>query len=114
MVKRGEIWLTSLDPTKGHESRKTRPAVILQNNIGNRYSLLTIVAPLTSKNVDSGYAFQVKLDSDETELDRTSKVMLDQLRAVDKVRLMRKVGVVQDSAMRRVDEALRVVLALDG
>lgn len=113
MVKRGEIWLTMLDPTEGRELRKTRPALILQNNIGNRYSPLTIIAPLTSKNVDSNYAFQVKLDLHETKLDRVSKVMLDQLRSVDKIRLVKKIGFVELLAMRRVDSALRIVLGLD-
>ena len=54
-VKRGEIWLVNLDPTIGHEIKKSRPAVIIQNDIGNKYSPITIIAPITSQNTEKIY-----------------------------------------------------------
>ena len=60
-VKRGDIWLVNLDPTIGHEIKKSRPAVILQNDLGNKYSPITIIAPITSQNTEKAYPIEVLL-----------------------------------------------------
>lgn len=111
-VRRGDIWLVNLDPTIGHEIRKTRPAIIVQNDIGNEYSPTTIVAPLTTKGLEKTYPIQVTLDEKNSNLKRPAKALLDQVRAIDKRRLIKKQGSVSKTAMSKVDEALRISLGL--
>ena len=60
-VKRGDIWRVSLDPTLGHEIKKSRPAVIIQNDVGNEYSPITIIAPITSQGIERIYPIDVFL-----------------------------------------------------
>ena len=107
-VKRGDVWLVNLDPTIGHEIRKTRPAVVVQNDIGNEYSSTTIIAPITSQNTEKIYPMEVLLESKES----MSKVLLNQIRAVDKQRLLKHIGSVDSETMHRVNEALMVSLGL--
>src|SRR3990167_1804393 len=91
-IKRGEIWLVNLDPTLGHEIKKSRPALIIQNDIGNKYSPITIIAPITSQDIEKIYPIEVLLLKKSSGLDKDSKVLLNQIRAVDKRRLMKKLG----------------------
>jgi mRNA interferase MazF len=84
-VKRGEIYLVSFDPTVGHEIQKTRPALIIQNDIGNRYSPLTIVAAITSKISPLPYPVEAVIEPSRTNgLDVRSAIRLDQIRTVDR------------------------------
>ncbi len=110
-VKRGEIWLVNLDPTVGHEIRKSRPAVIIQNDIGNKYSPITIIAPLTSQRTDTVFPFEVLLTREEG-LDKPSKALLNQIRAIDKSRLVKRLGKVNDDALEKVNEAIKISLGL--
>src|SRR3989344_8540671 len=89
-LKRRDIWLVNLDPTVGHEIKKSRPAVIIQNDLGNKYSPITIIAPLTSQNIDRIYPIEILIKSNLTRLDKDSKILLNQIRAVDKRRLIRR------------------------
>lgn len=111
-VKRGEIWLVNLDPTVGHEMRKIRPAVIIQNNIGNKYSPLTIVAPLTSQGTEKIYPVEVLLTSENADVDKDSKVLLSQIRTIDKIRLVRKLGSVNLEVIENLNQALKISLGL--
>ncbi|MBI2147892.1 type II toxin-antitoxin system PemK/MazF family toxin [Candidatus Woesearchaeota archaeon] len=111
-VKRGEIWLVNLDPTVGHEIKKTRPALVIQNDIGNAHSSLTIVAPLTSQHVDKTYPTEAFLSAIDSKLGKDSKILLNQLRSVDKRRLLRKIGTISARIQENVDEALKVSLGL--
>lgn len=111
-VKRGDVWIVNLDPTIGHEIKKSRPAVIIQNDIGNKYSPITIIAPLTSQNLEKVYPIEVLLTSENSELEQESKVLLNQIRAVDKVRLVKKIGKVNEEIMAQVDTALKISLGL--
>ena len=111
-VKRGEIWLVNLDPTIGHEIKKSRPAVVIQNDIGNKFSPITIIAPLTSQKVELLHPFEALVDSKTSGLDKESKALLTQIRAIDKQRLVRKVGKVDDETANRIDEAIRISLGL--
>ncbi len=111
--RRGEIYLVSFDPTVGHEMRKTRPALIIQNDIGNRYSPLTIVAAITSKISSIPYPIEVIVrPSKANGLETTSAIRLDQIRTVDKQRLIRRLGIVEPSIIEKVDEAVRISLGL--
>lgn len=110
--RRGEIYWVSLDPAIGSEIRKTRPALIISNDIGNQYSARVIVAPLTSHGTDKTYPFEVLVASGEAGLGQTSKVLLDQIRSVDKSRLSRRVGDLSPERMAEVDRAIRLSLAV--
>ena len=111
-VKRGDIWLVNLDPTVGHEIKKSRPAVIIQNDLGNKYSPITIIAPLTSQNIDSIYPIEVLIKKEILKLDKDSKVLLNQIRAVDKKRLIKKLSNLDSETMIRIDEAIKISLGL--
>src|SRR5271157_4540810 len=107
--RRGEIYLCSFDPTVGHEIKKTRPALVIQNDIGNRYSPLTIVAAITSSV--SPVPYPVEVVSDPTArngLEVRSSIRLDQIRTVDRQRLVRRLGAVDPATMAKVDEAIRI------
>src|SRR5271169_758837 len=94
-VNRGEIYLVSFDPTVGHEIKKTRPALIIQNDIGNRYSLLTIVAAITSRISPFAYPVEVLIDASRSNgLDVRSSIRLDQVRTVDRQRLIKRLGAI--------------------
>ena len=110
-LKRGDIWLVGFDPTVGHEIKKTRPALIVQNDQGNMYSSTTIVAPLTSQNLSTIYPVEVKI-SKVKGLNRDAKIMMDQIRTVDKMRLRKYLGRLQHDQMMKVNEALAYSLGL--
>ena len=111
-VKRGDIWLVNLDPTVGHEIRKSRPAVIIQNDLGNKYSPITIVAPITSQNIERTYPIEVVLDKKSSGLEKISKVLLNQIRAIDKRRLIKKLGKIDYETMMNVDYSIKISLGL--
>ena len=93
--KKGEIYLVNFDPTIGHEAKKKRLALILSNNIHNQYSPLVTVAPLSS-NTNKVYPFEVYSAKKSTGLKENSKIMIIQLRSVDKKRLINKIGDIED------------------
>lgn len=112
-IKRGEVWLVNLDPAVGHEIKKARPAVIIQNDIGNTYSEVTIVAPLTSQYLERVYPIEVLLTKENSGIKKDSKVLLNQIRAIDKQRLIKRVGKVNDETIEKIDEAIKISLGLD-
>lgn len=105
--KRGEVYWVNLDPTLGSEVKKTRPAVIISNDGQNRVGKKVIVAPMTSilKKI---YPFEVKVILGDKE----SKVMIDQIRAIDCQRIGRKLGNLSFNEMKELDTILKLVLAL--
>jgi len=109
---RGEVYFVAFDPTLGAEIRKTRPALILQNDIANRSSPITIVAAITSKFDEGLYPTEVLVRAPEGGLDADSVVLLNQIRSVDRRRLMRRVGRLMPETMRLVDRALVLSLGL--
>ena len=111
-VKRGDIWLVNLDPAIGHEIKKSRPAVIIQNDLGNKYSPITIVAPITSQNLEKIYPIEVSLVKRGTGLEKDSKVLLNQIRAIDKKRLIKKLGNVDYETMVKIDYSIKISLGL--
>ncbi len=111
-VKRGEIWLVNLDTTIGHEIKKSRPGVIIQNDIGNKYSTITIIAPITSQNIENIYPIEVLLKKENSGLEKESKVLLNQIRAIDKVRLIKKLGILNNEIMIKIDDAIKISLDL--
>ncbi len=110
--RRGEIHLVSFDPTVGAEIRKTRPALVVQNDIANRHSPITIVAAVTSHVDDRPYPTEVLLRAPEAGLSVDSVVLLNQIRSIDRRRLAKRLGTVDPRTMARVDRALRLSLGL--
>lgn len=111
MVKRGEIWKVNLDPTIGHEIKKSRPGVVIQNDLGNKYSPITIIAPITSQNVEKVYPIEVSL-SKKSGVEKKSKVLLNQIRAIDKRRLVKTLGKVDEETLDNINEAIQISLGL--
>ncbi|MEK6932795.1 MAG: type II toxin-antitoxin system PemK/MazF family toxin [Nanoarchaeota archaeon] len=111
-VKRGEIWLVNLDPTVGHEIRKSRPALIIQNDIGNKHSQITIIAPITSQSLEKIYPIEVLLPKKYSGLDKDSKVLFNQIRAIDKERLIKRLGKINQEIIEKVDESIKISLGL--
>lgn len=107
--RRGEIWLVDFEPTKGAEIKKVRPALIIQNDIANRYSPITIVAGITSKfTAQQLYPTEVLLKAPEGGLSVDSVVLLNQIRSIDKERLIRRVGKIKPHSMQAVELAIRI------
>jgi len=112
-ITRGEIYLVSFDPTVGHEIKKTRPALVIQNDIGNRYSPLTIVAAITSKVSPVPYPVEVVIEPTSANgLGVRSAIRLDQIRTVDRQRLIKRLGHIDRGTMTKVDEATKISLGL--
>jgi len=112
-LKRGEIVLVDLNPAKGAEKKKTRPCLIIQNDTGNIFSPLTIIAVITSqKKIDKKYPTDVWVDKGEGGLDSPSIIQCDQIRTIDKNRIIKKFGCLNVSIMKKVDKALKISLDL--
>jgi mRNA interferase MazF len=106
-IRRGDIFLVSFDPTLGAEAKKTRPAVIVSNDINNDHSPIVSISPITS-NVVKVYSFEVEIPSGVGGLRTRSKVMVNQTRAVDKVRLMKRVGHLPEQIVTEINRALKL------
>jgi len=113
VVRRGELYLVAFDPTVGHEIQKTRPALIIQNDVGNQYSPLTIVAAVTSKVPVMSFPVEVVVEpAKAVGLKIRSAIRLDQIRTIDRQRLIKRLGSVDPTTMREVDEAIKISLGL--
>jgi mRNA interferase MazF len=111
--KRGEIYITSLDPTVGHEIQKTRPSLVIQNNTSNRLTQTTIVAPITSTVRFPLNPVHALLAADAaTGLAVPSVALLNQIRTVDRRRLIKRLGMVDGKTLKQIDEALMISLDL--
>jgi mRNA interferase MazF len=109
---RGEIYYADLDPVFGHEQGGRRPALVIQNEVGNRFSPTVIVAAISSSLRKQSYPTEVRVPAGTANLSQDSAIRLDQLRTIDKRRLERLVGQLDEVTMRRVDKALSVSLGL--
>lgn len=111
--KRGDVVLVNFDPTIGSEIKKTRPAVVLQNDIGNVHSSVTIVAAVTSHTKgDKLYPTEVFVSAGEGGLEKDSAILLNQIRTIDKQRLIKKIGTVRRTTMDDVTRALEISLGI--
>ena len=112
--RRGDVYLVSLDPAIGAEIQKTRPAVVIQNDNANRASPITIVAAVTSHTEPRRvYVTNVPVAKGEGGLTSPSLVLANQLRSVDRRRLIRRLGALKPATMTRVDQALTISLGLE-
>lgn len=112
VVKRGEIFYADLSPVIGSEQGGIRPVIIIQNDIGNRYSPTVIVAAITSQINKAKLPIHVEISSEAYGLNRDSVVLLEQIRTLDKRRLKEKIGHMTADDMKKVDKALAVSLNL--
>lgn len=111
-VRRGEVYLVNFDPTVGSEIKKIRPAVIIQNDTANTHSPITIVAAITSKFDDELYPTEVLVLSGEAGLTKDSVIVFDQIRTIDKRRIVKRLGIVSEITLKRADTALKISVGL--
>ena len=113
MIKRGEIYYADLSPVVGSEQGGVRPVLIVQNDVGNKYSPTVIAAAITSKLNKAKLPTHVEL-SESSGLERQSVLLLEQLRTIDKARLLGRIGEVNPDTMRKVNNALMISLGFFG
>jgi mRNA interferase MazF len=106
-IRRGDVFLVNFDPSLGAEATKVRPAVVVSNDINNAHSPIVSIAPVTS-NVSRVYSFEVEVPAQTAGSHLKSKVMPNQIRTVDKVRLLKKIGRLPPGIMEKVDIALKL------
>ena len=108
--RRGEVWLASLDPSIGHEIQKTRPVVIVSAELYNQHNWVILVVPITS-HVDAEYD-QVRITPPNGGLTTESVTLPDQLRSIDRERLVKKLGMLDQITIQKINTSLRIVLDL--
>jgi len=111
-VKRGEIFYADLSPVVGSEQGGVRPVLIIQNDIGNKYSPTVIAAAITSQINKAKLPTHIEISSDEYGLNKDSVILLEQIRTIDKKRLKEKIGRISDELMGKVNEGLMISLGL--
>jgi mRNA interferase MazF len=111
-IKRGEIYLATLDPVVGREISKTRPVVVVSNDQNNKFSGTVTILPITSKNTQPVYPFEVFLSKGSANLPKDSKIKADQIRTLDKNRVIKHIGVLDKKDLDAIDRAMKIHLAL--
>lgn len=111
--KRGDIYKANLNPFKGSEQGGTRPVVVLQNNVGNIFSPTLVIAPLTSKVYNKSDIPTHYIVRDVPQLSEESLVLLEQIKTIDKQRVIEYIGRVSKEDMKGIEEALRVSLGIE-
>ena len=112
VVKRGDIFYADLSPVIGSEQGGIRPVIIIQNDIGNKYSPTVIVAAITSQINKAKLPTHVEISSEEYGLNRDSVVLLEQIRTLDKKRLKEKIGHMTEKEKKKVDKSLLISISL--
>lgn len=112
VVRRGDIFFADLSPVVGSEQGGVRPVLILQNDIGNRYSPTTIVCAVTSQVLKTRLPIHVEARANESNLDRDSVILLEQVRTIDKRRLKERIAHLGPEVMARVNVAIAISLGL--
>ena len=112
VIKRGDMFYADLSPVVGSEQGGMRPVLVIQNNIGNRFSPTVIVAAITSKIAKSKMPTHVGVLGSKRGLEKDSVILLEQLRTIDKQRLRTKITRVDNDVMAKVDNALKVSVGL--
>lgn len=112
VVKRGDIYYANLSPVVGSEQGGLRPVLVIQNDVGNKYSPTVIVAAITSQISKGKLPTHVELNAQACKLEKDSVVLLEQLRTIDKRRLKEKVTHLQEEYMQQVNEAVQISIGL--
>ncbi|CAI6085858.1 type II toxin-antitoxin system PemK/MazF family toxin [Cohnella ginsengisoli] len=112
IVKRGDVFYADLSPVVGSEQGGVRPVLVIQNDIGNRFSPTVIVAAITAQIQKAKLPTHVEIEAKEHGMERDSVVLLEQIRTIDKQRLTDKITHLDEEMMRKVDEALLISVGL--
>lgn len=112
MVKRGEIWLTDLNPTRGSEQAGTRPVLIFQNNLINKYTTTILAIPLTTNLRRAALPSCVQISNGEGGLVSDSVALCHQLRVLDKSRLIRKLGTVNPTTISAIESCVKFTMGM--
>ncbi|MDA2502827.1 type II toxin-antitoxin system endoribonuclease NdoA [Bacillus cereus] len=112
IVKRGDVHFADLSPVVGSEQGGVRPVLVIQNDIGNRFSPTVIVAAITAQIQKAKLPTHVEIDAKKYGFERDSVILLEQIRTIDKQRLTDKITHLDEVMMIRVDEALQISLGL--
>jgi len=111
-VKRGDVFYANLNPVVGSEQGGTRPVLIIQNNIGNKYSPTVIVAAITSRINKAKLPTHVEIPANYNNLDKDSVILLEQIRTLDKKRLQRHIAHLEEDVIEDVNTSLEISLGL--
>ena len=111
-IKRGDLYFADLSPVVGSEQGGTRPVLVVQNDVGNKYSPTVIVAAVTSRINKAKLPTHVEVKAQGNGLSKDSVILLEQLRTIDKRRLREKVGRVDEETLAAVGEALSISLGM--
>ena len=112
-VKRGDIYYADLSPVVGSEQGGVRPVLIVQNDVGNKYSPTVIAAAITSQHQKAKLPTHFEINGSKSGLAKDSVVLLEQIRTIDKKRLREKMGEVEFNSMNQVDEALSISFGIN-
>lgn len=112
IVKRGDIYYANLSPVVGSEQGGHRPVLVIQNDVGNKYSPTVIVAAITSQISKAKLPTHVEISAKQYNLEKDSVILLEQMRTIDKRRLKEKVTHLTEDIMAQIDDAVRVSLGL--
>jgi len=110
VIKRGEVYYADLNPVVGSEQGGIRPVVVLQNDVGNKFSPTIIAAATTSKLDKAKLPTHIELPKGTTSLPKNSLVLLEQIRTIDKSRIKEKIGQLPSSVMDQIEQALLISL----
>ena len=114
IVKRGDIYYADLSPVVGSEQGGIRPVLVIQNDIGNKYSPTVIEAAITSQINKAKMPTHIELAAKDYGLNKDSVILLEQIRTIDKRRLREKIGRIDDGLMASVNNALSISFGLGG
>ncbi|MBP3041002.1 type II toxin-antitoxin system endoribonuclease NdoA [Bacillaceae bacterium Marseille-Q3522] len=112
IVKRGDVYFADLSPVVGSEQGGVRPVLVIQNDIGNRFSPTVIVAAITAQIQKAKLPTHVEIDAKRYGFERDSVILLEQIRTIDKQRLTDKITHLNDEMMEKVNEALQISVGL--
>ena len=112
IVKRGDVYFADLSPVVGSEQGGVRPVLVIQNDIGNRFSPTVIIAAITAQIQKAKLPTHVEIDAKRYGFERDSVILLEQIRTIDKQRLTDKITHLDSEMMEKVDEALQISLGL--
>ena len=113
IIKRFDIWIADLNPRVGTETGKTRPVLVIQTNLLNKIHPSTIICPITTNVQIESEILRVHLKKGTAKLKEDCDIMIDQLRAIDNKRFLKKIGEIPLSIQEKVEENLKIVLDID-
>ena len=112
-IKKGDLYFADLSPVTGSEQGGIRPVLVVQNDVGNKFSPTIIVAAITSRRNKADLPTHVEIEAEGNGLSKNSGVLLEQLRTIDKRRLRERIGTIDKTRLPEVDEALSVSLGIE-